>query len=395
MKKIVIIGGGFAGLWAAFSAVRLARIHNCEDQFALTLINKDEFHGLRPRFYESDLSQTRILLVDFLKPIHVVQKIATVTQIDPAQQKIHMAESDPIDYDRLILATGSQLSRPNIPGLAEYGFDVDTYQAAKKLQTHIQSLAKQKGAGRFTVIVAGGGFTGVEAATDLMDRLKALSPKKVRVIVLDRTAVASRFSLETQAVIFTAFKEMGIETRSNVQIIRVTPDHIELDTGEIIQTQTVVWTAGMQSNALTQDFGVELDRFGRLPVDHFLRIQGIENCFAAGDVAAASTDGTHTTLLSCQHAMPQGRVAGNNAVADLLGEPLTPYEQLKFVTSIDLGSWGALYAEGWDQRIVEVKAPAKKIKLFINHERIYPPTVQAGVDQLLEAAAPVFKSMKF
>ncbi len=125
-----------------------------------------------------------------------------------------------------------------------------------------------------------------------------------------------------------------------------------------------------------------------------MRIQDIKNCFAAGDVAAATTDGSNMALLSCQHAMPQGRVAGNNAIADLLGKDHVKYEQEKFVTCIDLGSWGALYAEDWDQRVANIKEEAKKIKLFINHDRIYPPSIKEGINKLLEAAEPVFKSIQ-
>ncbi len=90
--------------------------------------------------------------------------------------------------------------------------------------------------------------------------------------------------------------------------------------------------------------------------------------------------------------MPQGRIAGHNVIADLLGEKLVPYEQKKFVVSIDLGSWGALYAEGWDQRMKEVGEAAKKIKIWINHQRIYPP-IDGNMEALLEAAAPVFKQI--
>jgi NADH dehydrogenase len=113
-----------------------------------------------------------------------------------------------------------------------------------------------------------------------------------------------------------------------------------------------------------------------------------------GDVAAATTDGVHSALLSCQHAMPQGRFAGNNAVAELFAKDLLMYEQPKYVTSLDLGSWGALYAEGWEQRVVSTKKAAKDIKLFINHERIYPPFADKDMDYFLEAAEPAFKAIK-
>lgn len=396
MKRIVIVGGGFAGLWSAFSAIRLAREIGKTDQLSITLVNKDEYHGIRPRFYESDLTPTRIPLAPFLTPLGVHLTVGTVNAIDYQQQRVHCTHNQTLAYDRLILATGSQLYRPAIPGLAEHAFNVDTYQAAVSLQHHIASLPSQTGEGRFTIVVAGGSFTGIEAATDLMDRLKTIAPTgQARVIVIDRSKVASRFSPAMQAVILNAFSDLGIECLSGVQIKAIAKDHIELDSGERVATQTVVWTAGMQSSALTQQFGLALDAVGRLPVDRFLRIPSIDHCFAAGDVAAATTDGTHMALLSCQHAMPQGRFAGHNAVASLFDQPLLQYEQPVIVTCLDLGSWGAVYAQGWDQQVVSIKAPAKERKLFINHERIYPPAPEQGIEVLMEAARPVFKAMKF
>jgi NADH dehydrogenase len=104
------------------------------------------------------------------------------------------------------------------------------------------------------------------------------------------------------------------------------------------------------------------------------------------------TDKTHPSLLCCQHAMPQGRWAGHNAVADLFNQPLIPYEQKKFVSIIDLGSWGAVYAEGWEQRLVSQKNDAKELKLYVNHNRILPLT-SGNIDELLHEAAPVFRAM--
>ena len=397
MKQIVIIGGGFAGLWAAFSAVRQIKTLGKEGKVAITLINKTPYYNLRPRFYESKLDNTRILLNKFLRPLDVTLLVDEVATIDYFSQKINLKINNELSYDRLILAAGSRLIIPDIPGLKEYAFNVDTFEAAQHLQKHIYSLSNQNGDGQYTIVVAGGGFTGVEAATDFMDRLVRLTPKnkKPRVIIIDRSKVASRFSDETQNVIFEAFHAMGIEILSNIEIKKVFQDCIYLSNDEVIPTKTVVWTAGIQSNDLTKQFGVELDRFGRLPVDRYLRVLGVKNCFAAGDVAAATTDGKHMALLSCQHAIPQGRFVGNNVVADLFGEELLMYEQPKFVTCIDLGSWGALYAEDWDQRIVKIKNEAKKIKFFINHNRIYPPDInEHGMDTLLDAAEPVFKPIK-
>lgn len=391
MKRIIILGGGFAGLWAAFSAVRLTKLEGAEKTVSIMLINKNEYHGIRPRYYESDLVPTRLLLKKYLDPLNVELIIGTVNQIDHQKQRIFLENNQSYCYDKLIIALGSQLDRPNIPGLRDYGFHVDTYEAAKKLQEHIQALPQQESLGRYTIVVVGGSFTGAEVATDLMDRLKKLTDQEARVIVMDQGQIAHRFSQEMRTVILRAFKEMNVEVLPCTQLERVTANAIELDSGQFIETQTLVWTAGIKANPLVEKFQLPLDHFQRLPVDRFLHIQNIKNCFAAGDVAAATTDEVHASLLSCQHAMPQGRIAGNNAVAELLGKELIMYEQPKYVTCLDLGSWGALYTEGWDQRVIATKNEAKKIKLFINHQRIYPPSPEEGIEKLMDAAEPVFK----
>ena len=393
MKKIVIIGGGFAGLWAAFSAMRLIKLEGLEQKVAITLISKDPYHGLRPRYYESDLEATRISLAALLEPLGINLVIGEVAAIHTTSQEVLLQTEISYPYDKFILATGSGLNLPAIPGLKEHAFNVDTYEAAKQLQNHIAALSLKKIEGQYTMVVIGGSFTGIEIANELRNRLNNLKVEG-KIIVIDRSKLASRFSPEMQTVINSAFKDMGIETISNVEATTIAKDHIVLNTGDIIKTHTVVWAGGMKSSALTMQFGLELDSLGRLPVDRFLRVQGVDNCFAAGDVAAATTDGVHNALLSCQHAMPQGRFAGNNAVADLFGKELLMYEQPKYVTSLDLGSWGAVYAEGWDQRVIKTKEAAKAIKLFINHDRIYPPFADKDMKIFLEAAEPMFKAIK-
>ncbi|MDF1759795.1 MAG: FAD-dependent oxidoreductase [Coxiellaceae bacterium] len=396
MKRIVIIGAGYGGLWSAMSAARHLDLLGKSDQVDVTLINRDEYHGVRPRFYETDLDQLRVPLLEVLGPIGVKLVIGEVREVNAESHKIHYVDqqSEPqvLTYDRLILATGSHLFQPPVPGLAEYGFNVDTYQAAEKLFYHIEDLPNKPEKGRYTVVVVGGGFTGVEASTNIIDRLRRIAPDDAspRVLVLDHNQIASTVGEQPQQVIHQAMDKMGIEMCPNTGVNVIAEDHIELDNGELVETQTVVWTAGMRSSDLTQQFEVELDRYGRLPVNQKLHIEGVSDCFAAGDVAEAKPEPGHTALLSCQHAMPQGRVAGHNAVADLLGEPLVDYDQPWFVTCFDLGSGGAIYAETWDSQVRDTEKAAKAIKLYINHDRIYPPT-KDGRESLLAAGEPVFK----
>jgi NADH dehydrogenase len=147
----------------------------------------------------------------------------------------------------------------------------------------------------------------------------------------------------------------------------------------------------MRANGLAAALPGPHDRFGRVAVDRFLRVEGTTDVFAAGDVAAASVDGEHVSVMSCQHARPMGRIAGHNVVCDLFGEAMIPIEIGYYVTILDLGAWGALYTEGWDRRVAVTGAAAKETKQKINRERIYPPR-SGDPAAILAAAAPVIQA---
>ena len=122
-----------------------------------------------------------------------------------------------------------------------------------------------------------------------------------------------------------------------------------------------------------------------------MRVKGVANVFAAGDVACAAMDDRHASVMSCQHGRPMGRFAGHNVVSDLLGVPLLPLHIDWYVTVLDLGPWGAVYTEGWDRHVVAKGETAKRTKRIINGHRIYPPLTR-NRREILDAAAPVVQS---
>ena len=124
---------------------------------------------------------------------------------------------------------------------------------------------------------------------------------------------------------------------------------------------------------MTAQFGQPLDRLGRLPVDDYLRVEGVDGVIAAGDVAAARMDDDHLSVMSCQHGRPMGGYAGYNVIGDLLGAPMPSLRIPWYVTVLDLGPAGAVYTEGWDRKVVSRGDVAKETKRVINGERIYPP----------------------
>ncbi len=391
-QRIVVLGAGFAGLWSAIGAARaLDELGVGAERVEIVVIDKTAWHSIRVRNYEADLDGTRVGLDSVLGPIGVRRLEGEVTGIDVAGRTVAYdanGASQSIAYDRLVFALGSRLAHPPIPGLAAHAFDVDTYAAASRLNAHIARL----GPDQSTVLVVGGGLTGIEAATEMPGKLRAAGIAAPRVILADHAArIGADMGAGALAVIEEALGALGVEPRGGVSVASVDAEGATLATGERIAAATVVWCAGMQAHPLTAQFPVERDRLGRLPVEPSLKIKGLAAEFAAGDAAWFLVDGVHCSVMSCQHGRPMGRFAGHNVVCDLLDRPMLPLRIDWYTTILDLGPWGAVYTEGWDRRLVSQGSAAKRTKEIINRERIYPPR-SGNRREILDAAAPTVQA---
>ena len=398
MARIVVLGAGFAGLWAAIGAARMRdEIGAAGRDIEIRVIDRNPYHNIRVRNYEVDLSEVALPLPQLLDPIGVTHGIGEVEAVDPMRRQISLVTSngeETLSYDRLVLALGSEVMRPDIPGLAEHAFDVDTYAAALRLEDHLISLGRSAPSpGRSTVVVVGAGFTGIEVAAELPDRLvRAGITGSRRIILVDpNPTVGATIGAQARPVIETALASLDVETRLGVRVASVEAAGVRLSSGEFIATHTVIWCAGMRASRLAENFPGARDRLGRLLVDPFMRVADLPGVFAAGDVASSVVDGLHPTVMSCQFARPMGRFAGHNVVADLVGQPMLPLRIDWYVTVLDLGDWGALYTEGWDREVRTTGQAAKATKQTINRKRIYPP-LTGSKDELFAAAAPTVQA---
>jgi len=384
--RLVIIGAGFAGMYAALSAARLRDIKGVSpEELEIALVAPEPTLVVRPRLYEPKPETLTAPLLDVLKAIDVVYIKGSAETIDTASRIVQVATANnkrqSLAYDRLVVATGSRLFRPNIPGLAEHGFSVDNLDDAIALDKHLHGLAKRSASnGRDTVVVAGGGFTGIEAATEMPARLRAILGKdaRPRVIIVERnSAIAPDMGEGPRPIIEEALRKLGVETRLGAGVASLDNSGITLSDGERIETETVIWAAGIRAAPLTTQIPAERDNFGRLLVDRDLRVPSVPGVFATGDAArAASDDVGNYALMSCQHATRMGAFAGNNAAAELLRMSTRPYHQKAYVTCLDLGEAGALFTRGWDRKVEMVGDVAKKTKQEINTVWIYPPKAE-------------------
>ncbi len=386
-SQIVIIGGGFAGVWSAAAAARVRNQAGIEaTDLPIVLLAPGEEMVIRPRLYESQPDMMGLPLARILEPLEVRHLRAAASDIDTATRRITVnvagEEVRALSYTRMVLASGSQLAAPNLPGF-EHLHDVDTMAAAVALDRHLHGLPSHPGQdGRFTAVVVGSGFTGIEVATELVTRLRAIAAHHgaddVRVVLIERAdVIGPDLGPGPRPVLLEALAELGIENRLATTVVSLDDRSVRLSDGSTIPAHTAIWTAGMRASPLTDRIPGPRDELGRLKVDPYLRVTGVPGVFAAGDTAAAELESGHRTMQSCQHAHAMGRLAGHNAAAELLGVSLAPFEPEPYVTCLDLGQAGAVLTAGWDREVKLTGPPAKQLKRKIN-QAIYPPVDDAA-----------------
>jgi len=336
-EQVLILGGGYAGAYAALGAARARG----DASAGIVLASAEPDLVNRPRLYEPDPgAHLRHPLAPMLERIGASFRLGRVTHIDVDARRVSVANGATLPWDRLVIALGSQTVRPSVPGI-ERTFDVDSYDGAMALNRHLKTLP----AGA-TITVIGSGFTGLELAAELAGRY--------RVVLIERAdVIAPSLGEGPRATIARALKDLGIEVRLGTTLDR-------------IDGETTVWCGGMVAHPLTRALHAERDVYGRLMAEPSLAVRGIRNVYAAGDVAHAMADDDHPALMSCQHAIKLGQFAGHNTMNDLLGRQAVPYRQPIYRMCLDLGSAGAVITDGWEHGVVKCGMEAKAIKREIN-----------------------------
>jgi NADH dehydrogenase len=368
--KILIIGGGFAGFWAALAARRVAG-----PRAGVTLVSPEPVLEIRPRLYEARPETLAVALLPLLRKVDVGFVRGEAIRLDTAAKAVTLAAGDRLVYDRLVVATGSRMRRPPVPG-AEAAFSVDTQAEAIAFDRRLGEIVH--GVAAPTIAVVGAGFTGIELALELRDRLKVHgadgAAERLRIVLIERAAtVGPELGAGPRPPIEAALAAAGVELRLGVAVRALAADRVSFADGSVLAADAVVLATGMAASPFAAEVPGARDALGRVVVDAALRAPAAPEVFVAGDAAAADTGDGHRTLQSCQHAGQLGRVAGENAARDLLGLPLMPYTQLRYVTCLDLGRSGAIFTQGWERRVEKTGEEAKAVKRRVNTQAIYPP----------------------
>ena len=391
-KRLLIIGGGFAGFWSAISAVRQSREIQKRGEVEITLVNPDNQVTIRQGLNEG----VRFELDKYLKPLGVHQIIGRAEDIKPEKNEVvvSIAQGHSIlHYDYLIIAAGASLKPSNLQGIS-HTFNLASFDNAEKLEGHIVDLAKKDflEEGALTFVVVGSEFTGLETVAGIDQKIRTIeayySGKKsnFRIVLLESgNQIGSAFSTECRQYIMDVVASKNIEVISDIEITAIGPASILLNNGTCISTRTVIWTKDMIASSLTKSFKGVKDHLNRLVVDQFLKVPGYDNVIAAGNVAHTFGDNRYSSLMDCQYAQFEGRWAGHNAINDLFNTQLKEYVHPGYVTCVDLGEPQTVYATDWELSLQKKRYEERAIERHINLVTMYPWQV---VEETVRASYP-------
>jgi len=280
------------------------------------------------------------------------------------------------------------MRRPPVPG-AELAWSIDCQSDAVAFDRRLEQLACN--GAQPSIAVVGAGFTGIELALELRDRLAvhggAELGERLRIVLLDRAEVVGpELGPGPRPVIEAALAAARVELRLGATVTHMAADRITLSDGTTLAVDAVVLTTGLVAAPFVASIPGDYDHLGRLRVDRTLRAPLAPTVFVTGDAASADAGDEVLALQSCQHALTMGRFAGENAARDLLGLPLLAYAQPGYVTCLDLGRAGAVYTRGWERTVAFTGAEAKARKRRINTQAIYPPTGATAAELLARSA---------
>jgi NADH:ubiquinone reductase (H+-translocating) len=369
--KILVVGGGFAGFWAAVAARRVAG-----SLAEVTLLSREPVLEIRPRLYEARPETLAVALLPLLRKVQIGFVRGEAIRLDTAAKIVTLTTGDRLTYDRLVVATGSRMHRPPVPG-ADAAFSVDTQAEAIAFDGRLGEIVRD--VAEPTIAVVGAGFTGIELALELRDRLVVHgangAAERLRIVLIDRAeTVGPELGPGPRPQIEAALAAAGVELRLGAAVRTLAANRVSFADDSVLVAEAVVLATGMAASPFAAEVPGARDALGRVIVDTALRVPTAPEVFVAGDAAAADTGDGHRTLQSCQHAGQLGRVAGENAARDLVGLPPLPYTQLRYVTCLDLGRSGAVISQGWERRVEKTGSEGKAVKRWINTQLIYPPT---------------------
>jgi NADH dehydrogenase len=343
--RIVILGGGFAGVYTAAALEALGK-----EDYEIVLVCKENHFVFQPLLPE--VITGTIGLLDVVSPIrrllpktglHVreVESIdldaRTVTTSTGFHPHPHV-----LAYDHLVIALGTVTDFRGLRGLPEHAFPFKTLSDALNLRNHLirtleeAAIEQHDGALRkrlLTFVVAGGGFSGVEVCAELNDFVRevarsyrGINPQEIRVALIhSQERILPEMNEKLARFAERILRRRGVEVVLNARLQAATGDAAILADGTVIETKTLVSTVPSSPHPLIGALPLPKTKSGRIEVDEMLAVKGHDNVWALGDCAVVPAPGGGFAPPTAQHATRQARIAAENIVAKLRGSALKPF----------------------------------------------------------------------
>jgi len=355
--RVVILGGGFAGIGAA---KKLAKA-----DVDVVLVDKHDYHTFQPLLYQvaTDMLETAVVghpLRDlFQDHPNLEVRQATVTGIDFDQREVSLAGADPLPYDQLVLALGAEVNFFGVEGAHEHAFPMYTLADAVRLKERVLGLweAADRDAalvedGALNVVVVGGGPTGVETAGALAELYRGnfahdypdLPQDRARIILVEASPnLFGMFKPNLRSYAQEELEKRGVEVLLGEIVSSIAPTRVTLKSGTVLEAHTLVWGAGLQGNRLVQSLGLELERGNRIGVGPELTVPDHPDVYAIGDIAAITDTKTNQVLPQLGSvALQSGESAGANITRRIAGEKTAPFKYHDKGTMATIGRGAAV-----------------------------------------------------
>jgi len=374
-KRIVVVGGGFAGVSAAQELARQLRKEHrlagasgstSSDAIEVLMLNRDNYFVFQPLL--ADVISGTIETTHVVVPLRRMLpgcgvEVGYVDGIDVRAQTVQLRRRlsgavVAVHYDALIIALGGVTDLAAVPGMAEHGVGVRTLGDAFYLRNRALDMLEEariepdaeRRQRLLTFVVVGGGSAGVEVAAELRDlvELAARSFHDIRleprvVLVHSRPIVLSELGVRLGRYATKKLRAAGVDLRLGRRVARVELDRVELDDGTTIPTATVVSTVGNAPNPALASIPAARDGRGWLTPDATFALPGVESVWALGDCASIIDPKTDRPMpATAQHAVREGPHAARNVLAALDGRPQTPFDYGQLGMLVSVGRFKAV-----------------------------------------------------
>ncbi|OIK13085.1 pyridine nucleotide-disulfide oxidoreductase [Bacillus sp. MUM 116] len=356
-KKIVILGAGYGGLLAAINI----RKYLNKDQAQVTVVNQFPTHQIITELHRlaaGNVAEQAVAmpLAKLFKGKDIDLRIAKVESFSVDKKEVKLSDGSNLTYDALVVALGSKTAYFGIPGLEENSMVLKSADDANKIYQHIEEriseYAKTKNEADATILIGGGGLTGVELVGEIADIMPKLArsygvdPKEVKLLLVE--AGPKILPVLPDALIERAtasLESRGVQFLTGLPVTNVEGNVIDLKDGQKIVANTFVWTGGVQGNPLVGESGLEVNR-GRATVNEFLQSTSHKDVFVVGDSAVVFGPEGRPFPPTAQIAWQMGEQTGYNVYAFLENKSFNEFSQVNSGTLASLGRKDAVASIG-------------------------------------------------